>query len=514
MWQRFTERARRVVFFSQEEAARLGENYVGTEHILLGLVRESDSVAGRILEQLGVALGRIRADIGRQLTRGHPDLGQDMQLSPASKRVIDLAYEEARLLNNNYIGTEHLLLGLIREGDGLAARVLVKFGADLERTRRVVYQMQELGAAKGAVDTEATEGQAPTAEETRRQAETCLRDLVDTLPAEGILYLEANRAVREGVTSARTICDGLEDFISIADLDCQQAEALLALARLLKRTADAAWNGHDALLAGNSVALIFEKPSLRTRVSFEVGLFHLGAQPIHLSPADIRMGEREPVGDVARNLERWVDGIVARVYHHQTLLDLAANASIPVINGLSDHEHPCQALADFLTLWERRRELPGQKIAYVGDGNNVAHSLILLAAKLGVHLTLACPKGYDPAPEVLAVARPDAERTGAALLVVRDPREAVAEADAVYTDVWTSMGQEAEADDRRRVFEGYQVNAALLAAANSDAIVLHCLPAHRGEEITAEVLDGPQSAVFDQAENRLHVQKAVLAALL
>jgi ornithine carbamoyltransferase len=248
-------------------------------------------------------------------------------------------------------------------------------------------------------------------------------------------------------------------------------------------------------------------------VTFEVAMYQLGGKAIHLGPSEIQMGTRESVPDVARNLERWVHGIVARTHRHETLLELAENAKVPVINALSDRDHPCQALADLLTLKEHRGDLKGLRLAYLGDGNNVANSLLHACARLGVHITLGCPEGYEPDSAVLAAAQEEAGKTSAELKVVRDAREAVQEADAVYTDVWASMGQEAEAAAREPIFRPYQLNAELLAAAR-EPLVMHCLPAHRGREITDEVMDGPQSVVFDQAENRLHAQKAILAVLL
>jgi ornithine carbamoyltransferase len=237
----------------------------------------------------------------------------------------------------------------------------------------------------------------------------------------------------------------------------------------------------------------------------------LGGSAIYLEG---KLGEREAISDVARNLERWVDGIMGRVFANKTLLELAENAGVPVISGLCDIEHPCQALADFQTLIERLGDVEGRKLAFVGDGNNVAHSLMLLGARLGMSVTVACPEGYDPLPDFVKQATADAALTGAVISIVRDPAEAVVGADAVYTDVWTSMGQEAETEQRRKVFTPYQVNAALMQNAKPEALVMHCLPAHRGEEITSEVLDSANSVVFDQAENRLHAQKAVLSLVL
>ena len=300
-------------------------------------------------------------------------------------------------------------------------------------------------------------------------------------------------------------------LLSIADLSKSEIDLILDTASLLKATIKKDPAAHHSILAGRTLAMIFEKPSLRTRVTFETGMTQLGGHAIYLAPADIQLGVRETVPDVAMNLSRWVDVIMARVFAHSTVKGLADNASIPVINGLSDLEHPCQALADFQTIREHKGEFKGLKLAFIGDGNNVAHSLMLLAAKVGMHFAIACPEGYDPLSDIVEQAREFAAKTGSVIDVVRDPYAAVTGADALYTDVWTSMGQEAEKKERARIFAPYQVNQALLSAAKPNAIVLHCLPAHRGEEITAEVLDGPQSVVLDEAENRLHAQKAVLA---
>jgi ornithine carbamoyltransferase len=266
-------------------------------------------------------------------------------------------------------------------------------------------------------------------------------------------------------------------------------------------------------LRGKFLALIFEKPSLRTRVTFEVGIQSMGGSVVFLDHTQARLGERESIADVARNLERWVHGIVARVYEQRVLEEMAANAQIPVVNALSDKFHPCQALADFFTLEEKFGSLRGFKLAYVGDGNNVCHSLIFLAARLGVHLRIATPPNYAPAQDVLAEAKRAARETRAKIELCSDPREAVAGAQGVYTDAWTSMGFEAEEKVRNVVFTPYQVNRELMALTSPEAVFLHCLPAHRGSEVTAEVLDGPQSVVLDQSENRMYVQKAILQAL-
>jgi ornithine carbamoyltransferase len=296
-----------------------------------------------------------------------------------------------------------------------------------------------------------------------------------------------------------------------ADLSAEEMWRIWDLAAELKRRVKT--RDPHPLLAGRSLAMIFEKPSARTRISFEVGMTHLGGHALYLSPNDIGLGKRESVADVARVLGRMCDGIMARVFEQPKIHELAQYAGVPVINGLSDEEHPCQALADLFTIWEKRGPLRGQRLAWIGDGNNVAHSLMIAAATVGMHMTVITPSGYEPQPSYVQIARERAAATGADLTFSPDPA-AVAGADAIYTDTWASMGQESEAAARREIFRDYQVNDALLAAAGPDPLVLHCLPAHRGEEITDAVMDGPQSAVFDEAENRLHVQKALLALLI
>jgi len=295
-------------------------------------------------------------------------------------------------------------------------------------------------------------------------------------------------------------------FLSIGDLRDDELTALLDDAAALKRQPVPP----DAPLRGRALAMIFEKPSLRTRLSFDIAMRDLGGHASYLSPAEVGLGRRESVSDVARVVSRYVDVVVLRTFAHETLDEFARYSSVPVINGLSELSHPCQGLADTFTIRERKGELGGVTAAYVGDGNNVAHSLMLCAAKTGMTLRVATPAGFEPLARYRELAASDARRSGARLSYGHDPVAAVHDADVVYTDVWTSMGQEQEYERRRRAFQGFQVNAQLLGHAKPDAIVLHDLPAHRGEEITDEVMDGPQSAVFDQAENRLHAQKAVL----
>jgi ornithine carbamoyltransferase len=300
-------------------------------------------------------------------------------------------------------------------------------------------------------------------------------------------------------------------LLAIADLSIDEIRALLDLAVDLK----AAWRSGTAgtPLAGRILALLFEQPSLRTRVSFEVAMQHLGGQALYMSPQEVQLGRRETIPDAARVLSRYVDAIVLRTVGHDRIVELAEHASVPVINGLSDQEHPCQALADLLTVREHRGALSGLRLAWVGDGNNVCNSLMLAAAKTGMRVAVACPPAYRPKPEVVAAAQEAARLTGGEVAVFADPREAVRSADVVYTDAWISMGQERESAERRTAFAGFQINAQLMELAG-DAVVMHCLPAHRGEEISADVLEGPDSIVWDQAENRVHAQKAVLHRLL
>ena len=291
-----------------------------------------------------------------------------------------------------------------------------------------------------------------------------------------------------------------------------EIEALLTLASLLKAKQQAGTS--HRLLQGKTLGLLFQKPSTRTRVSFEAGMNQLGGHALVLPMADIQLSRGESVADTARVLSRYLDGIVIRTYDHATVEEWAREATMPVINGLTDLSHPCQALSDLLTIKEKKGTLQGIKIAYVGDGNNVANSLIEATAKMGMTIALGCPSGYQPDQHVVDVARVEAVKTGATIDVGQDPYVAVKEADVVYADVWISMGREREQARRLKVLSPYQVNSRLVAKAKPDAIVMHCLPAHRGEEITAEVLDGPQSVIIDQAENRLHMQKAILTKLL
>ena len=300
------------------------------------------------------------------------------------------------------------------------------------------------------------------------------------------------------------------DLVSAQDFSPEETRSLFDLTNIIKhRPAD-----FRGALAGKQLVLFFEKASLRTRLTFEAGMASLGGTSLFMDQTRSRLGEREPVCDVARNIERWVDAVVLRTYEHQTILEMAQNTHIPVINALSDLEHPCQAFADFFTLQERFGDLRPVHLAYVGDGNNVAHSLMLAAAALGTSVSVATPPGYEPLPEITAAAKRIGRTTGAIIEITNDPCHAVKGANAIYTDVWASMGQEEEAAQRAAIFAPYQVNQELFALAAPSAVFMHCLPAHRGQEVTAEVIDSPRSVVFDQAENRMHVQKAILLMLL
>ncbi len=301
-----------------------------------------------------------------------------------------------------------------------------------------------------------------------------------------------------------------KDLISIKDLSSQEIMEIFSLTDELKKNK----LKFASLLKGKSLALIFQKPSNRTRVSFEVGMYQLGGNSIYLSPGEINLGVRESIKDVAKTLSRFVDAIVLRTFEHKNCLEMAKASGVPVINGLSDFSHPCQALADLYTIKERFKNLKDITLAYVGDGNNVCNSLLFICAKLGVNMDIGVPKGYEPDRVVLDESQNTAKKNNASIKLFNNAFDAVKNADVIYTDVWVSMGQEEEAKARKEIFKGFQVNADLVKSANKNALIMHCLPAHRGEEITGDVLDSGNSVVFDQAENRMHVQKAILIKLL
>jgi ornithine carbamoyltransferase len=301
-----------------------------------------------------------------------------------------------------------------------------------------------------------------------------------------------------------------KDLVSIKDLSAKEIEELFALTDKLKKN-KAKFN---SVLAGKTLALIFQKPSNRTRVSFSVGMYQLGGNAIYLAPNEINLGVRESVEDVAKTLSRYVDGIVLRTFAHKNVEDLAKSAKVAVINGLSDFSHPCQGLADVYTVKEKLKKLKGLTLTYVGDGNNVCHSLLFACAKVGMNMNVGCPKGYEPDKKAVEDSKAIARNSGASIKILNDPFEASRDADVLYTDVWASMGQEEEAAERKKIFKDYQLNIDLMKLAKKNCLIMHCLPAHRGEEISDEAMDSPNSVVFDQAENRMHVQKAILIKLL
>ena len=300
------------------------------------------------------------------------------------------------------------------------------------------------------------------------------------------------------------------DFLSVLDFTTEEILEAFDIAKKMKANR----RDYADALKGQALALIFEKPSLRTRTTFDIGIQQLGGYSLYLSPAEISLGKRESVHDVAKNLERMVQGIMIRTFGHEIVVGMAKHAKVPIINGLTDYSHPCQAMADFLTIQEIKGKFEGLKLTYVGDGNNVAHSLMDAGARLGVNVTIACPKGFEPNLIAYQDAVEAAKKTGAKIEVEHDPIKAVKGADAVYTDVWASMGQEAETEARKKIFMPYQINEKLMSNAKADAIFMHCLPAHRGDEVTDGVIDSPNSVVFQEAENRLHAQKAVMYKLM
>lgn len=302
------------------------------------------------------------------------------------------------------------------------------------------------------------------------------------------------------------------DFLTIHDITARELESLLVRARELKEIQRA--GGDSPSLKGKTLGLLFEKQSTRTRISFEVAMFQLGGHPVYLSPNQIQMGRGETIGDTAKVFSGYLDAVVVRTYRHGTIEEWAQFSDVPVINGLTDLHHPCQTISDILTIFEKKGRVSGIRMAYIGDGNNVANSLIEGAAIMGMEIRVAVPEGYEPDKTIVAKAKELAEGTGAVIEIMHDPLAAVKDADVVYTDVWTSMGQEDEEHGRKQVFQKYQINRATMQLARKDAIIMHCLPAHRGEEITEEMMESPQSVIFDQAENRLHMQKALLEMLL
>lgn len=656
MWDKLTERSRRIHYKAQEEAHRYGHPSVGTEHLLLGILDEPDCMAARVLATLAGGLEAVRIQTVASMPAGAAAPHSHLGFARSARRAMELAQEEAMLETVDHIASGHLLLGVMRCQDGGAAQVLTRCGVHVNAAREEIraetrgdngspagedatvpehttpkalpplvrsaigrswdhMSYRARSAVEAAMTASATRGDTlvtpehlllgilhddesaaaralaqfdvsvvalrtklnailprsgdprpvdremelrNTTAEAIAQGEMAARDSGDgqitTLrlllgilsrhenPGAAMLMehgitLSALRSVSEdlhkdrgreravnpaelsGLTLSQLIVRSRmkgSNLLRISDLYPADVATVFAVAERLKSRRQRGGYGDDTstMLAGKTLAMVFQKPSLRTRVTFEIAMTQLGGHAIHLGPDEIGVGEREAPADVARNLERWVNGIVARTFKHAMIEALVLNAGVPVINGLSDLEHPCQALADLFTMRERYGELKGLTLAYVGDSNNVARSLMELAARTGVHMRVASPEGYHFEQEFLDEVKALGVTNGAVIEAMIDPKAAVTGADAVYTDVWASMGQESETAIRKKAFAGYQLNMELMAHAKPTAIVLHCQPAHRGEEISSEAVDCPNSAVFDQAENRMHVQKALLALMM
>lgn len=656
MWEKFTERARRIIYKAQEEAHRYGHPDVGTEHLVLGILDEPDSTAARVLATLGDGLERIRIQVIAAMPPGARSGGESLGFTRDARRAVELAQDEASQAGADHIGSAHLLLGILRCREGEGSHVLEQSGIHLNSVRDEVladeaghhatdrgedHRVQEhavgkslpplvrgalgrtwdhlsyraraaveaaLSAAAERGDTLVTpmhlllgivqdsEGTAArimsrlnvSIVDLRSELENGLPHHGEARPVDRDMELrtatrnavgEAELAARADgggqITTARLLMGLLADpnspaatllinkgvdlgtlrvlaaeqneedagrppvdmaqltnltvsqlivrsqmkgrnVLRISDLSPADIAIVFAVAEKLKarQQRGAVRDETSTMFQGKTLAMVFQKPSLRTRVTFEIGMTHLGGHAIHLGPDEIGVGEREAPADVARNLERWVNGIVARTFTHKMVEDLANNSAIPVINGLSDFEHPCQALADLFTLLERFGTLQGLTLAYIGDSNNVARSLAELCARTGTNMRIAAPEGYHFDQDYINQVNATAAATGATIEMLTDPKAAAQNADAIYTDVWASMGQEEEAKKRHDDFQGYQLNMDLLSVAKPNAAVMHCQPAHRGEEISGEAMDSPNSVIFDEAENRLHVQKALLALTL
>lgn len=480
-WDHMSYRARSAVEFALQEAAGLGDFLVTPEHLLSGLLKDKESGVMRVLARLKVPATDLIGEVESILPKhGDPrPVDHEMELRAVTRNSIAQAELAARAEGAGRVGTTHLLMGLLSNPDTKAATLLLNKGVDLGTLRVLSAELH--GGPDGRPPIDLSQ--------------------LDQLTLSQLI-------VRSRLKGS--------SLLKISDLSATDVAIVFAVTDKLKmRKHRASLSDETATMhRGKTLALVFQKPSLRTRVTFEIAMTQLGGQAIHLGPEEIGVGEREAPADVARNLERWVSGIVTRTFTHKLAQDISEHSTVPVINGLSDLEHPCQALADLYTIRERFGDLKGRTLAWVGDGNNVCRSLMELCALGGVHMRIAAPEGYEPHGDYVEAARRAGAATGSSIDVFRDPKEAVKGADAVYTDVWASMGQEAETEKRRLAFADYQLNEELLAAAREDTIVLHCQPAHRGEEITSGAMDSANSAIFDQAENRLHVQKALLALML
>jgi ornithine carbamoyltransferase len=473
-------RARSAVEAAMTAAASRGDTMVTPEHLLFGILKDEEGAAARALARLDASAAELREKVEPLLPRlgESRKVDREMELRNTTTDAIAQAELVARDAGDGQITTLRLLLALMLRPENPGAGVLRDAGVALKGIRTISEDFHKARARDRVVD-----------------------------PSELVDLTLSQLIVRGGMKGT--------SLLRVSDLYPADVATIFAVAdRLKSRRHRGSHDDSSTLLAGKTLAMVFQKPSLRTRVTFEIAMTQLGGHAIHLGPDEIGVGEREAPADVARNLARWVDGIVARTFKHTMIEELVANAKIPVINGLSDLEHPCQALADLFTMRERFGALKGLTLAYVGDSNNVSRSLMELAARTGVNMRLAAPKGYHFDQAFLDEVKALGASNGAVIEAVIDPKEAAAGADALYTDVWASMGQESETATRKNAFEGYQLNAELLSLAKPTAIVLHCQPAHRGEEISSEAMDCPNSAVFDQAENRMHVQKALLALMM
>ena len=455
----FTRNGRKAMLWAQVEAMRRGEEYVEREHLLLGLLHGEDTGALRLISGIGYTPEELRLRIAGMLPDGSekPRVEQSV-LAPSSRQVVEQARRETEGTGHEWVGTEHLLLALLHD----APASVVGLGLTYESVAQAISA-----------------------------------GLADALTLEEIPHI----AVKPGFLRGRHV-------LSVLDLSADEIEGLFLLTREIKL------GQVPKIAVGKTAALLFDKPSLRTKVSFQVGMTRLGGESIYLSRDEVSLGKREAVKDVARVLSRMVDAVIVRTFSHDDMVEFANYSSVPVINALDDYEHPCQALADFYTIREHRISTQGQKLVFLGDGNNVAVSLMLLAPTLGTHFTLACPPGYEPPAAVIKHASELANRYGTLFEISHDPIKASDDADILYSDVWTSMGQEEERKKRLSDFAGFSIDEKTLREAKEDVLILHCLPAHRGEEITDDAMESSQSKVFDQAENRLHVQQALLAAVL
>ncbi|MDX2284053.1 MAG: ornithine carbamoyltransferase [Bacteroidia bacterium] len=473
----FTRNGRKAMLWAQVEAMRRGDLYVEPEHLLLGLLHGENTGALRLLDRLALSGTQIKDAVAAKMP---PEAAgarvETSQLSPGAKKIVEQARRETETTGDDYVGTEHLMLAVLR---GLESGTVSRLELAPVLSRFSLTHERAAEAAKNLIP----------------ESPMNVEEEPPPLPVPSI-------TPRPGFLRGR-------DLLSIADLTPAEVRALFELTREIK-----SGRVFHETARGKTLALLFEKPSLRTRVTFGVAMTRLGGEHMYLGQQEIGLGSRESVADVAKCLSRWVDGIAMRTFEDSRLREFAEAADIPVINALTDREHPCQALADFYTILESRSSTSGMKMVFVGDGNNVAHSLMLLAPCLGTHFTLCCPEGYEPDAAILEQACEQARTYNTNFEIVHDPISASDDADVLYTDVWTSMGQEAESERRLKAFEGFQVGPELIREAKDDVLVLHCLPAHRGEEIAADIIDGPHSGVFDQAENRLHTQQALLAALL